>query len=163
MGLDAKQLRELIVRPALHEIDMHSDAAENLVMGTAAQESRLRYIHQLGNGPAVGLFQVEPTTFYDYWDGYLEDHPDVAQKVIGAVGLSDDELVAGFGRPDPDRCVWDLKLAALMCRIHYRRIRSPLPDAADVWGMAAYWKKYYNTTLGRGTEQEFVDNYALTQ
>lgn len=157
MGIDPIQLRELIVRPALVALNMHSEAAENLVMGTAAQESLLgKFLKQVGGGPALSIFQIEPATYQDYWDGYLADHPDVANLVRKAVCTNE-------GTPPAGRMVWDLRYAAMMCRIHYRRIRSPLPDAQDVWALAAYWKKYYNTVHGAGTEQEFVDHYEYTQ
>ena len=39
MALDAKQLRELVIRPALMEIELWSEAAEELVLGTAIVES----------------------------------------------------------------------------------------------------------------------------
>ena len=49
-----------------------SQEAENLLMGTAAQESALgEYIRQLGNGPALGIFQMEPETFDDIVRNYL--------------------------------------------------------------------------------------------
>ena len=51
MPLNAQQLRTLVVRPALQAIGAWSPAAENLVMGTAGQESRLTHLHQLGGGP----------------------------------------------------------------------------------------------------------------
>ena len=58
MALDAKQLRELVIRPALMEIELWSEAAEELVLGTAIVESRLSFIKQLGSGPAFGLWPL---------------------------------------------------------------------------------------------------------
>ena len=153
--INATQLRELIVRPALKLIGLHSLAAENLVMGTAAQESHLEYLKQLGGGPALGLFQVEPFTYDDYWENFVDDREDLRDSILAAIRTT--------GEPQPDRVIWDLRYAAIMCRIHYRRIPKPLPEAGDVWAMAAYWKRYYNTVHGAGTEQEFVDNYRRVQ
>ena len=62
MALDAKQLRELVIKPALLEIELWSEAAEELVLGTAIVESRLSFIKQLGSGPALGFWQIEPDT-----------------------------------------------------------------------------------------------------
>lgn len=161
MGLDAKQLREYVVRPALHEIGLHSDAAEALVMGTAAQESRLVWLHQLGGGPALGLFQMEPATFYDIWDNYLAYKQRLARDILDACGIDDASLFDG--RPEPERLQWDLRLAAIMCRVHYRRVRAPLPHADDLLGLARYWKAYYNTEAGAGTVDEFLDNFELVK
>ena len=153
--MDAKQLRELIVRPALEEVGLHSDAAEDLVMGTAAQESHLMYVKQLGGGPALGLFQVEPFTYNDYWDSHIDDREDLRNTILKAIHT--------VGEPQPDRVIWDLRYASIMCRIHYRRIRKPLPAHGDISGYAAYWKKYYNTIHGAGTEEEFIENYELVK
>ena len=46
-----------------------------------------------------------------------------------------------------------------MCRVHYYRVSEALPEENDIEGMARYWKKYYNTPLGAGTEEEFIHNY----
>jgi len=62
MSLDAGQLRMYVVRPVLRVMSAWSQPAEDLVMGTAAQESRLTYLRQLGGGPALGLWQMEPAT-----------------------------------------------------------------------------------------------------
>lgn len=153
--MDARQLRELIVKPALEEVGLHSDAAEDLVMGTAAQESHLMYVKQLGGGPALSLFQIEPATYNDYWENYLAYQADLVTEIRAACGFE--------GTPEPTRLVWDLKFASIMCRVHYRRISSPLPMHGDLPGYAAYWKKYYNTIHGAGTEEEFIENYELVK
>ena len=46
-----------------------------------------------------------------------------------------------------------------MARIHYLRVPEALPAADDVVGLAAYWKRYYNTELGAGTVEKFVESY----
>ena len=53
--IDADHLRREIVAPALRHIGMWSEAAENLLLGTAAVESRMgTYLRQIG-GPALGM------------------------------------------------------------------------------------------------------------
>ena len=54
MALDPKQLRELVIRPALMEMEPWSEAAEELVLDTVIVESRLSFIKQLGSGLAFG-------------------------------------------------------------------------------------------------------------
>jgi hypothetical protein len=137
------------------EVGLHTLAAEDLVMGTAAQESHLKYVKQLGSGPALGLFQVEPFTYNDYWDNFVDDRSDLRESILHAIRTE--------GEPRPDRVIWDLRYASIMCRIHYRRIRSPLPQHGDISGYAAYWKKYYNTIHGSGTEEEFIKNFKLVE
>lgn len=153
--MDAKQLRHFIVKPTLLELGMHSLAAENLVMGTAAQESRLLYIHQLGSGPALSLFQMEPNTYDDIWTNYLEYKEDLAETILNAVEV--DQI------PKAERMLWDLKLSAIMCRVHYRRVPKVLPAADNIPALAQYWKTHYNTELGAGTVEEFIRNYDLVK
>ena len=56
-----------------------------------------------------------------------------------------------------DQLKGNLYYAVAMCRIHYYRVSEALPN--DLEGMARYWKKYYNTELGKGTVEEFIHNY----
>jgi len=152
--MNPHQFREYVVKPALDSIEFHSLAAEALIMGTGAQESKLNYVKQLGTGPAMGLFQMEPATHEDIWANYLQHRPDLAASIRRAIEFNG-------GIPQPTRLMWDLRYATIMCRIHYLRVPEALPAADDIWQQAYYWKRYYNTERGAGTEQEFVDNYRL--
>lgn len=149
--MNVKQFRELIVRPALLHIALWSPEAENLVIGTALQESGgLRYIKQLGNGPALGFFQCEPFTYQDIWTNYLAYNATLADKLRSLAGSHHPELY-------PDLLIYNLRYAAAMCRVHYLRAPGAIPK--DLLGIAEYWKLWYNTPLGKGTAQEFIHNY----
>ena len=150
--MDPKQFRLHLVRPALQIVDLWSEGAEELLLGTAAQESHFKYVRQLNDGPALGFFQMEPATHNDIWANYLEYRHELACKILDACGLSDDPPVA-------DRLVWDARYAAIMARIHYLRVPQKLPSKDDVWGQGKYWKAYYNTPKGKGTVEEYVHNY----
>ncbi len=138
MAFDSGQFRELIEK-TLKEYRLHSPAAANLLMGTAAQESRFgTYLRQI-RGPALGVFQMEPATF------------DWLQRKYG--GAFD------FLLRRADEMVWDLRFAILMARLRYRIVQETLPPAGDIDALAAYWKKYYNTEKGAGTVSQFVLNW----
>ena len=148
--INANQLRQHVIVPALQAINSHSYAAVNLLMGTCAHESEMgHYLHQV-KGPALGIFQMEPATYHDIWENYLAYKPELANLLKTEFGGSADNA---------EQMVYDLRYAAAMCRVHYLRQKSPLPDAIDVFGMAHYWKKYYNTELGKGTVERFVRDY----
>lgn len=157
MPIFPDHLRLYVVRPALEDLQMWSRAGENLVMGTAAQESRMRYLKQLGKGPAVSIFQIEPRTYMDMWQNWILLRPEVRNALYRIVAGGDAQKI-----PDIGHMYGNLKYAAAMCRIYYRRVPAPLPKHDDVRGMAAYWKKYYNTVHGKGTVEEFMRNYQLT-
>ena len=160
-GINAKQLQLNVIRPALKRLDLHSEVAELLVLGTAAQESAMgTYIKQLGRGPAVGIFQMEPATHDDIWDNYLRYKGSLSMKVRELIPPCSVTQRDGITAASATLMTSDMMYAAAMCRIHYLRVPSRLPETAAPEALAQYWKKYYNTPLGRGTEHEFVKNYA---
>ena len=155
-GLNAAQVRDIIVRPALVAIDLWSLPAEALVLGTGAQESDgFAYIKQIGKGPALGLFQMEPETYYgDY--KWVAARPDLDAKVRALVSKANaDEPTA----PDCEELAYNPRFAAAMCRIHYAQLAFELPGQWDVNGLAQKWKQFYNSYLGAGTVQQFTDHY----
>ena len=137
--IDVADFRTLVVRPTLQAIGLHSKAAENLLVGTAVQESHLTFLAQKGGGPALGVYQIEPAT-----------HDDVFTNGRGA------RWTANLGAP---RLVTDLAYATAVARIIYYRRPEPLPAATDIEGLAGYWKQHYNTPLGKGTAAEWAANY----
>lgn len=147
--LDLKQFEDMVVGPALAEIGLDGAAARAIVLGTALQESGLRYLRQIGPGPALGPFQMEPATHDDIWSNFLAYREPLADAVKGM-------RVPGRGA---GQMAWNLLYAAAMCRVHYYRVPARLPDPADADAMGAYWKNYYNTGLGSGTAAEFTAKY----
>lgn len=131
-------------------IGLNSPEAVQLLLGTAAQESHMgRYLRQI-NGPALGIFQMEPTTHDDIWTNYLQ-YRTALSRMVSKLRV---DMPIG-----PRQMAGNLYYAAAMARIHYRRVPEPLPQVGDLSGMAEYWKKHYNTHLGAGTEDEFIANY----
>lgn len=150
--LDPRQLRDLIVRPVLEQLDLYSLAAEQLVMGTAAQESGcFRYIRQhLGKGKhgrGRGFWQIEPATAVDL----IPRAPKLASEAIYRLMIP--------GLPLETQLEGNLYLGAALCRLKYRDDPNPLPVAGDVGAMAETWKRCYNTYKGKGKPAEFVANW----
>jgi hypothetical protein len=160
MSIDALQLRHEIIRPVLKHLDPvipYSMAAENLLMGTCAQESRMgQWLVQLDHGPAKGIFQMETNTENDIWYNYIKYRNDLSREVSELCALP-----KGDRDPLIDEMSGNLYYAAAMCRVHYYRVPMALPDADNVEELAHYWKLYYNTPEGKGTVEEFVKNYEL--
>lgn len=146
MSVDPLQLRDLIIIPVLKNIDLYSEAAVNLLLGTAAQESALgTYLVQI-NGTAKGLYQMEPETYYDIilW---LRGHGEFAKLTENyRIPMNADQLIGNH---------W---LATAYARLKYYRYPQPLPDKNDKLGLARYWKRVYNTPLGKGSTVAFLDN-----
>lgn len=138
--------RKYILQPVLKQLNLWSPEAEELLMGTAAVESGFRYLHQV-RGPAIGIFQMEPQTIRDLL-GWVEKRPQIAD-LVRAYQINP--------LPAVDQCHGNLYAATVLARLYFYRIPSRLPK--ELRGWAAYWKRHYNTPLGKGTEQKFIDAY----
>lgn len=158
-GLDPKQFLVRVVRPALLRISLDTPAGQVLVLGTALTESHLRYLDQVDPadklGPALGVYQMEAPTHADLWRHFLIRH--VALRL--AVGRLSVFYSGEF--PDPGEMIFNLAYATAMCRVHYRRDPVPLPAASDARAMAEYWKRSYNTPLGKGRIESALDHFAF--
>lgn len=149
--LDCSQFRSLIIEPVLSKLQMYSKEAEELLVFTCAAESLGgTYLHQV-QGPAVGIFQMEPNTYTDIWVNYIRGRNQLATLMA---------LHMGCNRiPDVERMIYDLHFAAAMARIHYLRHSGKLPKKDDVDGIWEYYKKYYNTVKGKATKEESIKKY----
>lgn len=150
LGIDASQLARYVIRPTLEYIGWSSPAAERLVLGTGITESRLRYIKQLGSGPALGIYQMEPATFADIIENWLRFRPENALF---------DNLRDSRPSTKAEEVIYNLAYASAMTRAHYRRQTEPLPNESDPMGMAQYWKDHYNTHLGAGDPLEALPHF----
>ena len=160
--INVAQFRSEIVRPALKAADMWSEAAENLVLGTAVQESLLAWVKQRGSGPALGFYQMEPATAADICHRFLSTRASLAASLAKAAWphVSSAPAYSHLSKQDIARLlVEDMRFATIMCRLRYWMMPQPLPAATDIDGLSNYWKRWYNTPLGRGRAGEWADKY----
>lgn len=47
--------------------------------------------------------------------------------------------------------------ASAMAGVHYLRVPERLPADGHVADLARYWKRHYNTSGGKGSEEHFVE------
>lgn len=146
--LNVKQLADHVVRPVLQSLGMDSGAAFLLLLGTAAQESNFAFIRQVGGGPALGLWQMEPATHDDIALNYLSFRPELRDRILAATGACS---------IDSAHLISNLAYACAFARLHYYRVPSAIPETLD--GQADYWKSHYNTYLGAGTVEEYCRNF----
>jgi len=142
MSFNPKQFRWMI-REVLEYCNLWSKDAEELLMLTAATESNLgTYLYQV-NGPALGVFQMEPTTATDIRMNFLRYKPWLYEKI----------------KPFDGDMLYNLATQIVFARLHYLRVPAPLPPADDILAMAKYYKKYYNTELGKATVDQAIEKY----
>lgn len=150
MSIRSEQLRIHIIRPVLQRIGYWSESAENLLLRTAAQETNLGRYWRQTNGPALGMYQLEPDTHTDLWHNYLRYKEDLSK------------IVQAFLSPNftpEEQLVFNLGYATAIARTIYLRVPEPLPDAGDISGMANYYKRVWNTSRGKATPEQFIQNY----
>lgn len=82
---------------------------------TALAESNLTYLRQHGDGPALGLFQVEVATFNDIYRRYLGTRPDITRNLQPLM----------TGEAPHLQLITNLSFAAAICRLRYWMDPSP--------------------------------------
>lgn len=148
----ASKFRINVIVPVLAKVGGGGVAAEELLLGTAVQES-LNFMHrkQQGGGPARGYFQMESATHDDIWKNYLSYRQSLAKDVLSFLPSLSADKISALENND--------KYAAAMARVHYMRVANPLPKAGDIVAQAHYWKQYYNTPLGKGKTHEYIEKW----
>jgi len=117
-----------------------------LLLGTAAHESHLgKWMKQI-NGPALGLFQMEPNTIKDIQENYLKYRPQLRRQLLDVSNILD---TSDF--------ISNIDHQIVYARLHYLRVSSSVP--VSLWGQAVYWKTYWNSYKGKGTVKRYVEDY----
>ena len=146
--IDIDHFRLHVVRATLIYMHMWSASAEELLVGTAVTESGLRYLRQFNDGPARGLYQIEPATHDDITDRYLARHSDIRKRLYTLLAPIPSRI---------DQLVTNLAYATAIARVKYWMQSEPLPEANDYRGLAQYYKKYYNTRSGAAVLEKTID------
>ena len=145
--MDPRQFLEKVIRPSLDIMHMGGAAAEQLMLGTALTESGLRWLRQI-EGPALGVYQMEPATHDDIWENWLGSQPTTIRRVhMWSVTTL------------PGEVVWNLYYATIMARLVYRRRPEPLPPEGDGKALALYHKAHYNTPAGKTDPSQSVIHF----
>jgi|SRR5690349_19024246 len=148
-SLSPKLVRDNLINPVLVALDPmvpYSVQRMELLLGTAAAESHLgEALVQHGGGPALGLWQMEPATERDLHENFLKFKPELNQ------------VVRGYMRNFPGEMAWNHSYACSMAAVHYFRVPVKLPPAGATQLQAEYWKRWYNTYLGKGTPEHYLE------
>lgn len=159
----ARVIKPTLTKLAAFDARMNNQVSEDLLLGTAAQESDLGFmLAQVGGGPGNGIYQMEGATHRSLWRHYLSK-PDKAKLrdiLLDMVPTGAAQVEAdGYTYIDDAQLVVNLEYATAMARVRYWQVKDPLPPPGDLHGLGAYYKKHYNTQSGAATPQEFVDSW----
>lgn len=155
MGISPDHFLESYVVPGVTAVEPPRPHQRNplrsalaLVLGTAMAESDLRWTRQVGGGPALGFFQMEPATHDDIWRNWLDHRPLAVPALLRLVPPS---MMPPTGKeysaPYPAAVIAAPAYGAAMARLQYLRDPEPLPQL-DARALARYHERVYNTRLG---------------
>jgi len=131
--------------------------AIDLVYETGYVESRYEYIKQLGTGPARSFWQVEPgmTGALDNVKNYLGFRPKLAARCAEVTKTDIDYWVKGTEQDWDEILLVNIASGIVHCRLKYWR--SPLPLGSNAKENSKIWKTAYNTHLGSGTREKYIE------
>lgn len=146
----------------------YASAVARLLFGTCAQESALVWTRQRSvrwEGPSGGFSRWQLET------GSIGDSLVLVRKRTALSRNCGDILFGDPNAPDDalsrmpvESVLWGMRmdsgdpLGCVFARLHYMRVAAPVPERIE--DQAAYWKRYYNTALGKGTAAQYVQNWA---
>jgi hypothetical protein len=130
---------------------LYSEDAEEMLLMIAAHESELgKYLQQIGGGPALGLYQIEPATMIDNYKNFLNNRPELAKQI------SD---VAGCGIDHVTQLKYNPIFGTIHARLKLYRSKGALPPANDPQAMAMYAKECFNSRDGAATPEMYLAAY----
>ena len=154
------QVKEHIIIPTLKSmsIPVSEEAIELLLMTMAHESLGGKYIVQL-NGPALGVFQMEPATHNDIWENFLKYHHQLSFDALSFT-------ISDTSSEDGEEMIGNMYYACAMARLHYYRVKAAIPARKDyireqLWhrALAEYAKEHYNTIEGKATWSDYDRDY----
>lgn len=150
--INPNDLLDCVIQPALEKLQTYKDNTAELLLFTCAVETDGgSYLKQLNNGPALGIYQMEPNTCQDVWMNVVQPDNRWRLLMIGQFNAT--------GLPAFDRLTYDLQYATAMARLHFARFPERIPAKDDIEALWEYYKKYWNTELGKAKKAESIAKY----
>ncbi|AOS97399.1 hypothetical protein AUP74_01969 [Microbulbifer aggregans] len=153
MGICLDELRLLVIRPTLKHLRAWSAGMENLLLGTAAQESQLGFHLKQGRRHGLGIYQIQPHTHREIWDDYLIGHPALASKVRGLASQRD------FLDHPHSELTTNLRYATAIAWLIYRAADADKVAEDDVPTMARLWHQHFHHGPA-ASQRDFEQSYA---
>lgn len=155
MGIYVNDLRELIIRPALEQLNEWSQTAENLLLGTAAQESQLGFRMQSNTDSGLGLYRISAKTHTQIWDEFLVTDSELASRLRGLASQQQ------FLKSPHNELISNLGYASGIAWMIYKRRHLKLPDSTNVHELAKYWFNYYCARDEQNVQTMSSDNSGI--
>lgn len=157
MGIYVSDLRELIIKPCLEAIGDYSETAENLLAGTAAQESLSDQQCYCDQAEGLGIYQITAEKHVETWDKYLIQFPDLASRVRGFASQQQ------FLKHPHSELIGNLSYATVIAWMIYRANGVDTSKMAEVNNLAQLWATHFNNGTGCSRNiDDFIATYRAT-
>ena len=84
MGINARELNDYVIRPALEALGVHSHFAERYLLKLASTQSDYgEHLAENKRTSGLGIYGITPQNHTALWDEYLAFQPDLASTVRG--------------------------------------------------------------------------------
>jgi hypothetical protein len=92
----------------------------------------------------VGIMQFDKVGF----DDIKERSMKYRERILDCLKIDIDKV-------ELNHLAYNPYLSVLFARLKYKLIPDPIPKTLE--GRAKYWKKYYNSSKGKGTEEHYIN------
>jgi hypothetical protein len=154
MSICANELREYVIKPCLELLGENSETAENLLLGTAAQESLLGSHCYCAQTQGFGLYRITAEKHQDVWDSYLVQFPELASQLRGLASQQQ------FLKAPHIELTSNLLYSTGIAWMIYRRNKILTNKPLEFSGLAQLWAVHFDNGTGtyRSTD-EFMQTY----
>ena len=120
------------------------DNAYNLILETVTVETALGKINDRTIYAGMGICQFDKVPFQRIKDKSMRFRKLILRKLGVDIKLVQWEHLR-----------YNTFLSLLFCRLYYIAVQDEIP--ATIEDRARYWKKYYNSYLGKGTPEHYLE------
>lgn len=154
--MNKEQLVNLVIIPTLKEIPcgISQKAVLAVTMIIAHESLRGNFLKQTGDGPAMGMINMEPKTYKAtwLWGQSVWDNAFL-------MGIITESEFKEKRAPLIGRLIYDLRFNVFMARQRLFMDTDPLPETP--YQMSAYLKDYWNSEGGAADSNSYLNDYNL--
>lgn len=139
VAVDLSHLRT-VIKGTLKYMGIYSkDLEEQLIFTVSVESDAGRLLFQKGGGPALGAFQILPSTEKDILNRWLKlpKNNSLREKVMA---LRSNSHVVGI-----PQLMTDYRYQVAIAACVYLKTGKKVPSHKDVVAMSRFYKRYYNT------------------
>jgi hypothetical protein len=154
--MNKEQLVNLVIIPTLKEIPkgLTDEAVMAITMIIAHESRRGNFLKQMGNGPALGLINMEPPTYKSTWK-----FGDSIWDNAFMMGIVTEKDFKKKRPPLVGRLIYDLRFNVFMCR--QRLFMKPEKFPKTPYQMSAYLKKFWNSVHGAADSNSYLNDFNM--